>query len=141
MKILKTAYHKRKWDGKEVVVLPIKDLWASVPIALKLKNRDFYEPLKEDIEKNGLHFPLLVVSSSEAQLREQKEKYKNKLLPLPKIENDHIYVIWGGSNRIKVAQELKYTHIDCVVFENGAFSEAHKKQKLHRKPYKNLYGY
>jgi len=144
MNILKSQYHESTWDNMEVVVLPIKDLWASVPKAEKHKGRDFYGPVMEDIKENGLHFPLLIVDATYAQIIEQKKKHRNNILDLPFDQNDcclslRQYVVWGGSNRIRIAEELGYTHIDCVIFPNGNFDLAMKKQGLHRAPYKKQF--
>ncbi len=128
-----------------VVVLPIKDLWPSVPKAVKYKNKEFYGPVMEDIKRNGLNFPLLIVDATRKQLTEQKNKHKDNMCELPFSEDDDLnvrqYVVWGGSNRVRIAEELGYSHIDCVVFPNGDFNTSHSKQRLHRTPYqKQFYG-
>lgn len=138
MNLLKSKYHEGRWDNMEVVAVPINKLWASVPIAEVHGGKQFYKPLVKDIEANGLTFPLLVVRATEQQLLEQKKKYKDKILELPTLTEDTQLVVWGGSNRIRAAEELGYTHIDCVIFEDGDFITAHKKQALHRAPYKNI---
>ena len=145
MKTLKSKYHKSQWDRRNVVALPIKDLWASVPKAEKYRVKDFYGPVMEDIKQNGLTFPLLVVDATRAQIIEQKEKHKDRLCDLPFDKDSDLtlrqYVIWGGSNRVRIAEELGYTHIDCVIFPNGDFATPHNKQGLHRKQYrKKFYG-
>ena len=99
----------------------------------------------EDIMQNGLTFPLLVVDATREQIIKQKETYKDRLCYLPFYKNSYLtlqqYVIWGGSNRVRIAEELGYTHIDCVIFPNGDFATPHSKQGLHRKPYqKKFYG-
>lgn len=143
MNILKSKYHGSKWDGTEVAPIAIKDLWASVPKAEKCKGKAFYGPVMEDIKQNGLNFPLLVVDATRAQLIEQKEKHKDRLMDLPFDTDSDLslrqYVIWGGSNRVRIAEELGYTHIDCVIYPNGDFQKAYIKQKLHRKPYQKRF--
>tara|TARA_R110002167_G_scaffold254756_2_gene460948 strand:+ start:296 stop:730 length:435 start_codon:yes stop_codon:yes gene_type:complete len=143
MKVLKSKYHGSQWDKKDVVILPVNELWASVPKAEHYKGKDFYGPVMEDIKENGLQFPLLIVDATRAQVLEQKEKHKDKLVDLP-FESDsdltlRQYVVWGGSNRIRIAEELGYTHIDCVVYANGDFATPHHKQGLHRTPYKKKF--
>ena len=128
-----------------VVVLPIKDLWPSVPKAIKYKNKEFYGPVMEDIKRNGLNFPLLIVDATRKQLTEQKNKHKDNMCELPFSEDDDLnvrqYVVWGGSNRVRIAEELGYSHIDCVVFPNGDFDTSRTKQRLHRTLYqKQFYG-
>ena len=145
MNILKSKYHNSKWDNLKVVVLPINELWPSVPKAERYRNRDFYGPVMEDIKQNGLNFPLLIVDATREQIKKQKEIHKNAICELPFSEDDDLnvrqYVVWGGSNRVRIAEELGYSHIDCVVFPNGDFKTPHQKQGLHRKPYqKQFYG-
>lgn len=138
MKLLKSKHDE--WDGMKVIPLKIDELWASVPKAEKHRGKAFYEPVMKDIEANGLHFPLLIVEATHAQLIKEKRKYKNKMLELPFDEkttdlDKKIYVVWGGSNRVRAASELGYDHIDCVIFGDGKFDLAKSKQRLHRKPY------
>ena len=145
MNILKSKYHNSKWDNMNVVVLPINKLWPSVPKAEKYRNHDFYGPVMEDIKKNGLNFPLLIVDATREQIVAQKKIHKNNICDLPFSLNDDLtirqYVIWGGSNRVRIAEELGYTHIDCVVFPNGDFAKSLQKQRLHRQPYqRQFYG-
>lgn len=140
MKILKCAFSS-SWHSKPIVVLPISDLWASVPIAQKLRGKEFFGPLKEDIQQQGLHFPLLVVEATFSQLQKQKAKYKQSIRDLPEgyTPDQKIYVIWGGSNRVVAATELGYTHIDCVLYPDGAFDNAWRDQAIQRNPFKQLY--
>jgi hypothetical protein len=138
MKLLKSKYDE--WDGMKVVPLKIDNLWASVPKAEVHRGKQFYGPVMKDIEANGLHFPLLIVEATHAQLIKEKRRYKDKMLDLPFDEkntnlDEKIYVVWGGSNRVRAAAELGFDYIDCVIFTNGRFDLAKSKQKLHRKPY------
>lgn len=144
MNLLKSKYHSLKWDNYDVVPMPISQLWASVPKAEKLRGKNFYEPVRDDIAKNGLRFPLIVVEATHAQLIKEKKRYKDRMLDLPfDPENtdleERIYVIWGGSNRVRVASELGYDHVDCVIFPNGKFDLAKTKQSLHRKPFQKKF--
>ena len=138
-KALLCKFSNGQWDGKDVVSLPIKELWASVPKADIYKGRAFYKSVMADIAENGLNFPLLVVDATREQVIAQKKKHGSKLVELPfELDSDlseRQYVVWGGSNRVRIAEELGYTHIDCVVYANGDFTTPHQKQKLHRTPY------
>lgn len=139
MKVLYSKYHDSEWNSMKVVSLRISELWASVPKADVHKGKEFYKPVLKDIEKNGLHFPLLIVEATYTQLEEQKKKYKDKMMELPSDSGKMIKVVWGGSNRVRIAEELGYTHIDCVVYKDGLFDKARRDQRLHRQPYKGKY--
>lgn len=144
MKTLKSKYHGLVWNGMKVVSLKVSDLWASVPIAKTHRNKEFYEPIKKDIQENGLHFPLLVVDATRAQLVEQKNKYPKQLCELPfDKDKDFLtvrqYTVWGGSNRWNIAKELGYKKVDCVIIPDGDFRRARNLQALHRKPYEGKY--
>ena len=142
MKLLKSQFHERKWNDYPTTTLRISDLWASVPKAEVHKGKPFYSRLIKDIDENGLHFPLLVVHATRRELAEQIKKSSDAFSDLPFDEakddlNIKLYVIWGGSNRVRVAEELGYTHIDCVIIES--FDAAYKLQPLHRQPYAEKY--
>ena len=125
-------------------ILPIKDLWASVPKAEVHNGIKFYSKLFDDIKKNGLVNPLLVVTSSYRELMIQKAVWKDRVLPLPFKErgekweelNKRQYVIWGGSNRVEVAKDLGYTHIECAMMLG--FKHARSHQQVHRKPWDGI---
>lgn len=144
MNNLKCKYHGSTWNDANVVSLPVKDLWASVPKADRHKGKAFYTPVMKDIKENGLCFPLLVVEATHKQLMAEKKRYKDAILDLPFDENDtdleeKIYVVWGGSNRVRIAEELGYDHVDCVILINGQFDKARGMQRLHRKPYQKKF--
>ena len=148
-KILKSKYHDQKYiiinDEKfEVKSLPLNECWPSVPRADIHRNVPFYQPVKESIQKEGMHFPIMVYHATRWEIIEQKKIWQKHIEPLPfdktDITNHHkkIYVIWGGSNRWHVAKELGYTHIDCALMPS--FDKAYGLQKNFRMPYPNLYG-
>lgn len=144
MKILKSRYHNSQWNNIKVVSLRVSDLWASVPLAKQHRGKEFYEPIKEDIRKNGLHFPLIIVDATRNDILKQKKKYADKLceLPFDKDKDDltvRQYTVWGGSNRWNIANDLGYEYVDCVIVENADFDRARGMQGLHRKPYKGKY--
>lgn len=147
MKILKSRFHNSVWKSKktnisyEVKNLPISELWGSVPIVYNLYDRPFRKNLKEDIEKNGLINPLLTVLTKKSELIEKKKKYKDRINDLPfAIDTDNlnekIYVIWGGSQRLDIAKEMGFTHIDCAMVPT--LDEAHRLQSEMRSAYKSL---
>ena len=144
MEILKSRYHNSEWNRIKVVSLRVDDLWASVSIAKEYKGKEFYEPIKEDIRKNGLHFPLIVVDATRNDLVKEKRKYGDKLCKLPFDEDkDDLtvrqYTVWGGSNRWNIANDLGCEYVDCVIVHNADFEKARKMQALHRKPYQGKY--
>lgn len=130
-----------EWEGYQITALPVQDLWQSVPIANHVNGNEFYQPLRHDIENNGLKFPIIVVNATFRQLKEEKRKHKQQMLDLPEghQDNDQIYVIWGGSNRYHIIKTLGYTTVDCVIIPNGQFGTAHKLQAVQRKPYEHTY--
>lgn len=155
-KWLKSKYHQKGyWTNPTnlepwskgikypVITHPIKDLWPSVPKAEVHAGVEFYKPLKESIQKEGLHNPLITVKCTRQQLKGQKAKWGKELNELPFwIAEDldkEMLVIWGGSNRLYAAIELGYTHVDCVMIPT--FEEARKLQKTHRSTHPQLYAH
>lgn len=140
-KNLDCEFHGKDWNGYDVVQIPVKDIWASVPIAKIHKGKVFYDRVKADIQKDGMKFPLLVVKSTRAEVKRQKKKYTKQLNPLPFWDNDDLsvemYTVWGGSNRLKIAEELGYDTVDCVLIPT--FEKAHGMQRLHRQPFRKYY--
>lgn len=139
-KVLKCKFEK-DWNSRPVEELPIKKLFQSVPVAKMFAGQPFYERIKEDILTNGMNFPILIVESQFWQLMDQYMIHRKFMCALPTTfkNKDVIWTVWGGSNRLAVAKELGYTHIDCVRYLNGDFKKAHADQALHRKDYMHLY--
>ncbi len=148
MKVLKSQYHvqgyiyigeSKKLKGKhKIEQLPIKDIWASVPKCVTHRGKPFYAPVMEDIKKNGLVYPIMVIKSNYGEVLEQKRIWKRKLCDLPfdpdtKELTTPQLVCWGGSQRLRIAEELGYTHIDCAIMKS--YKQAHKMQKCFRAPY------
>ena len=145
MKICKSQFHDQGyWEhGRnkyQLRTLPIDKLWASVPIAKVHQGVVFYDTVKKDIAKNGMKFPLLVVTSTRRELLIQKHIWGTNIKELPfkqteKWEdlNKLQYTVWGGSNRLIAVKELGYTHIDCAMMLG--FEHARSHQKVQRKPY------
>jgi hypothetical protein len=144
MKTLKSKFNNSKWNDMKVVSLKVSDLWASVPIAKQHRGKEFYEPIKQDIRENGLQFPLIVVDATRNNILKQKDKYGDKMCPLPfdKDKDDltvRQYTVWGGSNRWNIANDLGYEYVDCVIVNNADFDRARRMQCLHREPYQGKY--
>ena len=135
------AHGKNKY---RLEVIPIKELWPSVPIAKVHNGVQFYDKLFKDIKENGLINPLLVVTSTYRELMIQKAIWKDRILDLPFKErgknwqelNRRQYVIWGGSNRVKVCEALGYTHIECALMLG--FKNARSHQQVHRKKWQGI---
>jgi len=150
MKLLKCSIHdqgywevtsdlepKYKGNRYPIIHLPISEIWASVPRADKHRGKPFYKPLKEDIEKHGLRWPIMVIKSTRKELQFQKAKWGKAINPLPfwlgEDMNATQYVVWGGSNRLYAAKELGYDHIDCAIIPT--YNDAHRLQKTMREEY------
>lgn len=173
MKLLKSKYHTQGWIDLRGVKyqlrqLPIEDIWPSVEKAEVHRGVRFYDLIKKDISKNGLHFPLLVVKATRKEILFQKNSWKHKILkpPFPAKEVEVEYkeqsgsnaptlkklewvledestadqkhfVCWGGSQRVRIAKDLGYTHIDCAMMPK--FKVAHQLQRVLRNPYGQYY--
>jgi hypothetical protein len=154
MKILKSRLHDQGyWEvtsnlepihkGKRFPIkqIAVDEIWASVPKAEIHQGIPFYAPVKEDIKKNGMHWPIMVVNCSREELKGQKAKWGNKINDLPFWFNEpldvRMNVVWGGSNRLWIARELGFTHIDCAMMPT--FNTAHVLQKTMRENHKQFY--
>ena len=134
------------WKGYPIIVLPVDEIWQSVPSVETLRGMPFKDTLKQDILENGMRFPIMVVHTSYADLREAKRRYRKKILELPNdqfwgVENSiekKIWSVWGGSQRLTFAREEGYTHIHCTVIPN--IQESIGLQKEMRRPFPELYG-
>tara|TARA_B110000444_G_scaffold260288_1_gene306703 strand:+ start:3971 stop:4408 length:438 start_codon:yes stop_codon:yes gene_type:complete len=141
-RVLKSNFPK-EWKGFEVRELQLSDIWPSVPIATTIRGRPFYESVKDDIARDGMHFPVMAVHSKYDALEKAKEKWGEKISPLPFWHNSlgknkkWIWGVWGGSNRVRIAQDLGYTHIDAVIIPT--IGQAISLQKHMRKPFDKYY--
>lgn len=143
-KILRSKFTNGKlWNKYPVRVLPIRDIFISVPKTETLRGKPFYKLLLEDIGRDGLHFPLLVSNPTRTELRQKKKQYKNKMCDVPEW-NDGLdenlqrqWTVWGGSQRIRVANDLGYTHIDCAIIPT--LDEARTLQGKMRAPFTQRY--
>lgn len=143
-KVLKCNF-KDHWNHFSIIELKIEDIWQSVPAVdvLPGQKTPFKRNLISDIQRDGMHFPIMVVKSSHEDLLEVKQKFGEKLSMLPFWHNDrnpqskHQWGVWGGSQRLDVAIRLGYTHIDSAVLPSIA--KAISLQKQMRAPYINRY--
>jgi hypothetical protein len=143
-KILKCSF-KDHWNHFDIIELAIDDIWQSVPSVDSLPGsaKPFKKNLVSDIQKNGMHFPIMVVHTSHEKLLEAKAKWGEKLNRLPFWHNDlnpqskYQWSVWGGSQRVDVAKYLGYTHIDSAVLPSIA--KAISLQKMMRKPFLERY--
>lgn len=147
-KELHSQFHKTGWTSDNGILypvecLPVAELWASVPKAETLSRKPFYETVKADIAADGLIFPLLCVHLSREEILKAKKRYDKSLCDLPFDQKNpgdlsiKHYVIWGGSNRVRIAEELGYTHVDCAMIPE--LKTAHHLQRDMRKPFKKRY--
>jgi len=143
-KILRSKFTQSKlWNQYPVQVFPIQDIFISVPKTDVLRGKPFYKLLLEDIERDGLHFPILVADPTRSELRKKKKQYKKRMSDLPEW-NDGLdenmqrqWTVWGGSQRIRVAKDLGYTHIDCAIIPT--LDEARTLQGKMRAPFTQRY--
>lgn len=96
-------------------LLPLDELVCSV----EPYNPEFYEEVKADVIKNGLHFPVVVIHLSAKEWHKISDGAP--LIRDPPNETDNHYFVSCGNNRVKIFRELGYTHIDCAVF--GSYGE------------------
>jgi len=144
-KTLKCKFEKH-WNHFPIKVLPIEDIWQSVPsvdVLTTHPGKPFKKNLINDIKRDGMYFPIMVVRSSHKTLLEAKQKWGDKLNTLPFWHNDrnpqskYMWSVWGGSQRLDVAKILGYTHIDCTIIPT--IGRAISLQKHMRKPFEKRY--
>ena len=145
-KILKSRYAKENellWNSFKIVDLPILSIWPTAPNCSVLVGKPFKKNLIEDIDKNGMYFPIMVVKTNGYELIRQKQKYVDKINPLPFWQTNAkecaqmYWSCWGGSQRLDVAIRLGFTHISCAVLPD--IDTAIKHQRVMRQPYIKKY--
>ena len=126
----------RNYEGHRVVRMPIWALWQSVE-DVKESRPKFYTGVYDSIKKDGLENPIIVVKTDREGLEGRKQKHKNSMKELPDAPPhgfEEYYVIWGGSNRVAILKELRYTHVDCIIL--NSFDVAYRIQAKQRNSYK-----
>ena len=145
-KTLKCEYSGKLWNVYDIVELPIDEIWGTAPIIEDMANKPFRKNLIEDIKKDGMHFPIMVVETNGRQCYDAKQKYQDRITPLPFVRggtpgvNNDIIIYkscWGGSQRLNIAKELGYTHIDAAILPS--IQEAIDCQKYMREPFMQRY--
>lgn len=111
------------WEDYPVVDLNINDLHRSINID---NTTEFYKNLKKDIIDRGLNNPILVVKTDLTKYKEKCEMHSD-LVPLIDYKP---YIVYGGSNRHLIAEEIKELFVPCVVVEN--FDRAWELQFIQR---------
>ena len=143
--ILKCQYEKH-WKHYPIVVLPVAEIWQSVKsvdVLPSVRRKPFKKNLIEDIKRDGMHFPIMVVHTTHQELLEVKKEYGDRINDLPFWHNDHnpqskkTWSVWGGSQRLDVARYLGYTHIECAVLPDIKKAISHQKDM--RAPYEQRY--
>ena len=81
-KTLKCEYTKELW-GYPIKELAISEIWASAPKVDSLAYKPFKKNLTEDIKRDGMHFPIMVVNTTGRQLIKAKKHWEDKINDLP----------------------------------------------------------
>lgn len=104
-----------------VYELLIEDLNPSVDVA----HPDFYNEVKEALKEEGLRFPIVVVEWTRKEW-EEFQRPNPRIYPPPAGDNpdELLYFVSCGNNRVRIAKELGYTHIDCIVVKHFKYGSA-----------------
>ena len=141
-RVLKCKF-KNDWNGYPIHEIPVDEIWRSVPKVETLMNKPFRQKLIHDIRRDGMYFPIMCVYTSHDDLINAKIKWGDKLEELPFWTNElnphkkFKWSVWGGSQRLEVARDLNYTHIDCA--ELPSIAKAITLQKVMRQPFEKRY--
>ena len=92
-------------------VLKMEEIFPHVEVY----SDDFYSKLKEDIDSNGMNYPLVVTRMS-PEVWKCLSDVNPDMLP-PPVEDREIYQVRCGNNRYRIAKEKGYTMIDCYVVD------------------------
>tara|TARA_Y100000004_G_scaffold80397_1_gene90358 strand:+ start:575 stop:1135 length:561 start_codon:yes stop_codon:yes gene_type:complete len=117
--------------------IPLEDLWCSVPRADVHRGKVFLPEVKKSIQENGMLFPIMACYAEYKELQRQKDIWQGKICQLPfwSVEEGRQWTVWGGSNRVIIARELGYTHIDTAIMPT--LECAHQLQKVMRQPFED----
>ena len=88
-KILKCSF-KDHWNHFDIIELAIDDIWQSVPSVDSLPGSaiPFKKNLISDIQKNGMHFPIMVVHTSHEKLLEANQEFQEALFKQNQLKRD-----------------------------------------------------
>ena len=144
MKHLKAS---KTFESYKTVTMEIKDL---VPASVYETIPD-YDTLLPELKEGKLEYPLLVYQAHpDYWTKNHLGLYRSSSPTLPthapvkeveiQVQHRHIkeprvHVVWSGRQRFQIAQELDYTHVDCIVEPNffkmvekaGVFRKMNKK--------------
>jgi hypothetical protein len=107
------------WNGYGVEDIWIEDLWPIFPAEELDEGKPFFGPLKEDIEKNGMNNPIVIVPITK-DLTDRWEGrmgmwlYRN---PIDWEGKDTQLAVFTGNNRYQVAIDLGYERIDSIILK------------------------
>lgn len=100
--------------SKDTVILPVKDVHCHVNVT----NDVFYANVGQSIVKYGMQHPIVVCPITIGKWREMLE-YNPGMLPPPKGRDaDVVYMARCGNNRVRLAKDLGYTHISCIIVKD-----------------------
>ena len=100
-----------------IVVLELSSIHPMFPI----EDVAYMNKVRQSMSKDGLRFPLVILDIS---IKDWEDMYRRNItLSLPchlhdRGEEERVYGVWRGNNRYRVAKELQYKLIDCVVVDS-----------------------
>ena len=104
----------------DIQTLPLKELHCHA----RIENPLFMDKVEKSIAEFGLQNPIVVVPITIQRWRDLKQ-YNPDILPAPEGHpQDIVFQVRCGNNRVRVARELGFTHIDCIVVEKMADSNS-----------------
>ena len=104
----------------DIKVIPLNELHCHVVV----ENPIFLGRVEESIAEFGLQNPVVVVPITIKRWKELKS-YNSAMLPAPEGHpEDIVFQVRCGNNRVRIARELGYDTIDCIVVEKMADSNA-----------------
>jgi hypothetical protein len=116
-----------RWGGKEVVAVSLSDLRYGT---IAPENKEFYNKLKGEIEKDSMRDPIIVVPITKEQVNKMSHLiiYSIKTNPID-WRNSMANIVMTGNNRMLIAHELGYDSIDCVITKPNNFMEVSRIRK------------
>ena len=107
------------WNNLQVQQLELDSLWTCFPPVDKTNGEEFFSPLKDSIETEGMTNPIVIVPVSKEYTSRWSGIMAERLLtnPIEWDEDETQLAIFLGNNRYEVAQRLGYKSIDSVILE------------------------